>query len=197
MRFELIHGCRIVYGPIPLSEVDTLMCGFSKKALMAVDIADRIGASFVIGEPKDIEALRKIELPVSENRQNDYLDALQHGVHDVAMWLRNGERGLSSNAMCKRIFGVPADAGINTPQDPDDLRSCLLFLDAANAHDKVLMMAGVSPEWERLVAAWDQIVTTFWEEMQSGNAAPKTYALMRQALDSNDLARSTGMESRI
>lgn len=177
-----MRGCRIVYGPIPASEFGMLTHGFSKKALMATDIADRIGATIVIGEPADLEALRKLDLPVSEKRHSDYLAAHQLGFHDVAMWLRIGERGTSSNAMCKRFFGVPSDAKADTPRDPDDLRRCLLFLDAAKAHDRVSMMADVSPEWGRLAEAWDQIVATFRDEMQAGKSAPKTYALMQESI---------------
>lgn len=175
-------GCRVVYGSVPASEFSMLTHGFSKKALMATDIADRIGAILVLGEPEDLEALRKLDLPVSEKRHRDYQAAIQMGLYDVAMWLRIGERGSSSNAMCKRIFDVPLDAGDDHPHDPDDLRRCLLFLDAAKAHDKVPMMGDVSPEWGRLVTVWDQLVSTFNEEAQAGKSATKTYDLLQNAL---------------
>lgn len=178
---KLVHGCRIVFGAVPASEFAMLTHGFSRKALMATDIADRIGASFVIGEPGDLEELRKLDLPVSEKRHADYLAAHQRGLYDVAMWLRIGERGSSSNAMCKRLFGVPADAGTSHPHDPDELRRCLLFLDAAQAHDRVSDMADVSPEWRRLVGSWTEIVAAFRFEMSAGKQAPKTYALMRES----------------
>jgi hypothetical protein len=171
-------GCRIVFGEIPASQFAMLTHGFSKNALMATDIADRIGAVCVIGEPADLDELRKLDLPVSEKRHRDYLAAHKLGLNDVAMWLRTGERGLSSNAMCKRIFGVPADADSSHPRDPDDLRRCLLFLDAAKAHDKVSMMADVSPEWGHLVSKWNVIVETFRAEA-GGRSAPKTYALLQ------------------
>lgn len=175
-----ICGCRIVYGSVPISEFSMLTHGFSKKALMAADIADRIGAKLVIGEPDDLEALRKLDLPVSEKRHRDYQIAIQMGLPDVAMWLRTGERGASSNAMCKRIFNIPLDAGNDHPHDPDDLRRCLLFLDASRAHDKVQTMSGVSPEWDRLVPVWDQLVSTFNEEMRAGGTAQMTYKLLQQ-----------------
>lgn len=177
-----ICGCRIVYGPVPASEFGMLTHGFSKKALMATDIADRIGASFVIGEPAALEELRKMDLPVSEKRHADYLAAFDCGLHRVAMWLRTGERGASSNAMCRRIFGVPADAGDDHPHDPDDLRRCLLFLDAAEAHDKVPMMADVSPAWRGMVEAWREITAAFREEMAGGKSAPRTYDLIQKAI---------------
>lgn len=178
-----ICGCRIVYGSIPASEMGMLTHGFSKKALMAVDIADRIGAVFVIGEPDDLEELRKMDLPVSDKRLADHMAASRLGLPKLASWLRDGERGSSSNAMCKRIFGIPADAGTDHPHDPADLRRCLLFLDAAEAHGKVGFMLDVSEEWGRLVARWDELVTLFEEEVAGGSgSAPVTYALMKEIL---------------
>jgi hypothetical protein len=99
-----------VFGEVPLSEINTLTHGFSKKAVMATDIADLVGAAFVIGEPENIEMLRRQSLPVSQKRQQDFQAAEDRGEHRLAMWLRQGERGASSNAMSKRLFGLPQDA---------------------------------------------------------------------------------------
>ena len=177
-----LAGCRIVYGLIPLSEFVMLKQGFSQNALIDPDLADRIGATCVIGEPPDLDALRGLDLPVSAKRMGDARSAQQMGLDDVARWLRTGERGASSNAMCKRLFGVPADAGTSHPRDPDDLRRCLLFLDSVHAHDRVPMMAGVSAEWDRLVAAWGRIAGTFYQEMKDGKSAPRTRALMGETV---------------
>lgn len=176
-----ICGCRIVFGSVPASDISMITHGFSKKALMAMDVADRIGATLVIGEPGDLDELRQRELPVSEKRHADYLAATHLELHKVAQWLRTGERGKSSNAMCKRFFGVPVDAESEHPHDPDDLRRCLLFLDAAAAHDKVDLMADVSPQWAGLVACWGDLLAIFKDERAAGKSALKTYALMRKA----------------
>lgn len=176
-------GCRLVFGSVPISELTMLTHGFSNKAMMAVDIADLIGASFVIGEPKDLEELRKQDLPVSERRHSDYMAVKDLGLDAVAMWLRNGERGTSSDGMCKQIFGVPTRARIEHPLDPDDLRRCVLFLDATDAHDKVPLMASVSPTWGRLVLAWSELVESLRSEIRMGKSAPKTYALMKRAIE--------------
>lgn len=156
--------------------------GFSKEALIATDIADRIGASLVIGEPGNLDELRKMDLPVSEKRHTDYQMAHGLGLYDVAMWLRTGERGASSNAMCKRMFGIPESAGNDHPHDPGDMRRCLTFLDQTNSHDKIQMMSDVSQEWARLVEVWGQLVSTLNAEMHNGNSAPKTYELMSSVL---------------
>lgn len=60
---KMLHGCRIVFGEIPVSALGMLTHGFSAKALMAIDIADRIGATLVIGEPEDLDKLREADLP--------------------------------------------------------------------------------------------------------------------------------------
>jgi hypothetical protein len=163
--------------------------GFSKKALMATDIADLIGATFVIGEPTALDELRHMDLPVSAKRHADYLAATNLGLIAVAMWLRRGARGKSSNAMCKAIYGVPADAGTEFPHDPDDLRRCLLFVEATGAQDQFQKMIEVSPEWSRLVARWDELAARFAEETAEGKQAPKTYALMQELIGETGSAR--------
>jgi len=178
-----ICGCRIVFGPVPVSEMGMLAHGFSKNALVAIDVADRIGASIVIGEPEDLNRLRKMDLPVSEKRLTDYSSALKVAPPEVAEWLRSGERGASSNAMCKRFFGVPKDAGDNHPHDPDDLRRCVLFLDATSTHGRIRDMSDVSPSWASLVNQWNEILKTFREETGNNDGAPKTYSLMKSALN--------------
>lgn len=178
-----IGGCRIVYGSVPMSEFAMLAHGFSKKALMDVELADRIGASFVIGEPDDLQALRAMGLPPSEKRQGEAREAAQRGLDAaVVAWLADGARGLSSNAMCKQFFGVPQSAGRDHPRDPDDLSRCLAFLDATQSHERVSSMSEVSPQWASLVAAWSEIVASFLQE-RDGKSAPKTYELMRKAID--------------
>ena len=188
-KIKTICGCRIVYGSVPLSSFAMLTHGFSKKALMATDIADLIGATFVIGEPTALDELRHMDLPVSAKRHADYLAATNLGLIAVAMWLRRGARGKSSNAMCKAIYGVPADAGTEFPHDPDDLRRCLLFVEATGAQDQFQKMIEVSPEWSRLVARWDELAARFAEETAEGKQAPKTYALMQELIGETGSAR--------
>lgn len=180
---KVIERCRIVFGQIPVSEIAMLSHGFSKKALIALDIADRIGASLVIGEPNDLDKLRQADLPVSEKRQADYVAANGLGLPQVALWLRNGSRGASSNAMCKRMFGLPTDGRTDHPHDPSDLMRCLQFLDETQAHAKLAMMADVSPEWASLVVRWDGLVAMLREELAVGTSAPKTLAAMQACIE--------------
>lgn len=176
-----MHRCRLVFGLVPAREVSMLTHGYSKRAIMDSDIASRIGACMVVGEPEDIAALRTLDLPVSAKRHQEWQEAVDSGLPDVATWLRTGERGLSSEAMCKRIFGLPRDGGVKHPVDPDDLRRCILFLDAVGTHDRVSLMRDVSLEWASLVAIWDELTATLREE-GSTRRCPQTYRLMHDAL---------------
>ncbi|WP_321935392.1 hypothetical protein [Paraburkholderia sp. J8-2] len=179
-----IGGCRIVYGGVPISDVEMLAQGFSDKAVMSMDLCDLLGATFVIGEPDAIAALRSQDnLPIAAKRRAEASEASNLGLHEeVSNWLLKGERGASSNAICKAMFGLPSTAAPRHPRDPDELRRCLLFLDAARTHDRIEVMREVSPEWARLVARWGEITTLFNEECAAGPLAPRTYALMQEIL---------------
>jgi hypothetical protein len=180
-----IANCRIVFGQIPVSDLMMLTGGFSKKSVMDLSIASRIGATIVIGEPEDIEVLRGINLPVSAARQADYLAANELGIRNsVSLWLRNGERGSSSEAMCKHIFGVPAEAGKSHPHDPDDLRRCVLFLEQTDSSNLAYSMRDVSPEWTALVDHWDELTGLLRQEMTNPKGgARQTYDRMKAVLD--------------
>lgn len=179
-----IAGCRLVFGKVPVSDLAMLTGGFSKKAVMDISIANRIGAAMVIGEPEDIEVLRGMDLPVSASRHADFLEAHELGIRNsVAMWLRTGERGASSDAMCMRLFGVP-EAGKDHPHDPDDLRRCVEFLEQTSSSDMVHGMRVVSPQWAALVDHWDELVGLLRQEMADPKGrARQTYERMKAVLD--------------
>lgn len=177
-----ILGCRVVFGQVPAREFATLVHGFSHNAVMDIELADRLGATFVLGEPAALDDLRQLDLPISEKRLAECKAAKARGLDALALWLRNGERGESSNAMAKRIFGLPTDASNKHPYDPADLRRCLGLLDATQAHDQVHLMSDVSPEWATLVSSWDELRDSLMEELANGRSAPKTYALMHDLL---------------
>jgi hypothetical protein len=177
-----VCGCRIVTGSVPLQDIVMLTQGYSEAAVLAPDIADLIGATLVIGEPADLARLRELDLPPSEKRRADAAAATNLGLHDVAAWLLRGERGKSSNAMCKAIFGVPDDAASEHPHDPGDLRRCIQLVDAAGASDKLQAVAALSPEWERIVSRWTELRELLSQEMEVGSMAPKTYALIKELI---------------
>ncbi|NTU56304.1 MAG: hypothetical protein HGA79_08650 [Anaerolineales bacterium] len=168
-----------------MEDIAMLSHGFSKHAVIDVGIADRIGATIVIGEPDDTEALRTDQdLPVSPMREGQAkLAASKNLPASVINWLRTGERGLSSNAMCQYIYCFKISAGKDYPHDPDDLGRCLKFLAAIGRPDAYEVMADVSPEWSALVNIWPSLVRRFNAELPSGKC-PETYHMMREALSS-------------
>jgi len=109
-------------------------------------------------------------------------------VHDRAVaWIRDGRVGLSSRAIHDHMLGLKAKEGWSHPWDPDDLNRCLLLLDLIPEwKPRMPEMAQRSKAWAGLVERWDEIVATFLEEVglnwTKGKSAPRTYALMKQAL---------------
>ena len=125
LTIRRLERCRIVTGPVPISEFSMVIHGFSDQAVMASDLASKMGVTFVIGEPEDLERLRQgltininqpedIErlkqsgLPISSERINDAEMAKKQNLPvSLIDWLVNGDRGLSSDAMCQAMFGIP------------------------------------------------------------------------------------------
>lgn len=181
-----IENCTLIFGSIPIDDLVALSKKAGKKAVVSADLASLTGASFVFGLPLDIECLRQSpNLQLSEARLNDFRLATEKGLPAaVTEWLRTGERGRSSEAMCKAIFGIPLNAGTDHPRDPDDLSRCIKFLDAACSEgagrlhlvDKVKNM---SPEWQVLSEYWAKLEECYAREV--GNQRPETYELMKHS----------------
>ena len=108
----------------------------------------------------------------------------------IANWMSTGERGLSSEAIAITTLGAyPTGQTAAWPLDSSDLRRCLLLLEEApEAREQgVDVLAKRSPKWAALAAIWDKLEETLRVEIGADipprGAAPKTYALMREALD--------------
>jgi hypothetical protein len=105
------------------------------------------------------------------------------------MWLAQGERGISSNAIVARLTGVNLDRwgrGTDIPYDPSDFRRCeMLLREIPLARLAFPLMHDVSPRWARLVDAWDELVALGESEvpgMFTGRygSAPLMYARMTE-----------------
>lgn len=189
-----ICNCRLVFGEVPLNDMAMLIHGYSKKAVMALDIASRVGATLVVGEPADIEELRLLKLPFSDARINDAESAKNAGLPEgVVTWLLEGDRGRSSEAMCKAFFGIPRRASVDHPKDPGDLNRCLQFLSSAGGDGKCRMgsLVPLSKQWAALVVAWDDLADCYDAETRSAKDGkrPKTYMLMQDTLASANLSQ--------
>ena len=107
----------------------------------------------------------------------------------MTMWLAIGERGISSNAIALTTLGLrPKGLDAWWPVDPADLRRCLLLLEKVpeTRENGLLVLAKRCPKWAALVKVWDRLSETLRSEigetLPPGGSAPKTYALMQEAL---------------
>lgn len=110
-------------------------------------------------------------------------------------WLANGERGISSEAIVSHLTGLPVGRnwGSDYPADPDDFRRCQALLERVPLARLMLpLMATRSPEWARLVAAWDDIAAAILAEapeyMQRRGSSPAGYRLMRSLIDGSEVS---------
>lgn len=111
---------------------------------------------------------------------------------DIYEWFANGERGTSSNTIVQRLTGIRCLRGWHEshPNDPGDLRRCVLLLEAYPDLARCFgEMAHVSSEWRRLVDIWPDLIASMddecpgWRDPNSTWAAPRTYRMMRLAID--------------
>ena len=107
-------------------------------------------------------------------------------------WLASGERGLSSEAIVSRLTGEKVGRsyghGKDYPHDPGDFRRCQKLLDAVPlARLAFPAMREVSPQWARLVDAWDDIAAAI-----DSKDAPRgyAYALMQAVIHDGVVCQS-------
>lgn len=101
----------------------------------------------------------------------------------VLQWMASGETGLSSLTMALWLGCGQKYRDSSHPYDPDDLRRCVQFLDAAPACRPFLgRMAELGPEWAALIGRWDDLERLLLKELPAGRA-PKTFVLMRELLE--------------
>lgn len=183
-RVQNIENCKIIWGHIPITDLVSITASMPKKALMDAGLADRIGATFVCGLRDDLLRLQqRTDLPISERRHRDFRQAQALALPSVvADWLLTGDRGASSNALCKGIFGIPEDTGPDHPHDPDDFGRCHRFLEKTQALEHIGRMRQVSQIWNALVDRWDEIDNLYLIELPSGKA-PRTYEFMHQIIE--------------
>ena len=124
-------------------------------------------------------------------------------------WLRDGEVGLSSSAICYttmcdrypdlRSLMKPPRAG-DYPRDSCDFRRRELFLAAVpEAREQLHRMSAVSQQWASLVPAWDEIRELCAQEAGGGarepdpakwtGRAPQAYARMKEVLGEGRAAK--------
>jgi hypothetical protein len=104
----------------------------------------------------------------------------------ILEWLFTGNVGASSKAIAAQMAGINCGE-ISHPRDPADLRRCVEFLEfVPGAKERFGEMSGVSPQWFRLVTAWNSLTETLKKEMacRTDGRAPETYEAMKAILKS-------------
>ncbi|MDM3891777.1 MULTISPECIES: hypothetical protein [Pseudomonas] len=106
----------------------------------------------------------------------------------AAAWMRDGDVGMSSRAIHDHMLGVPARDGYAAPADPDDLNRCIKLLELIPEwKPRMGEMAQRGEQWVGLAGNWGEICKCFLDEVGldwcKGNRAPKTYLLMKQAME--------------
>lgn len=180
-------NCVLIFGSVPASSLTAITGLAPDGALMAMDLARMVGANFAFGLKADVDALvEKLKPAAVASTIEKY--AGQNLPTGAAEWLAAGERGVSSNTMFEALTGVSAfhaaDNHRSHPHDPADLRRCVLLLEAVpELRQRLTNLRHVSAEWSMLVDIWGVLTDTLAEEMAAGKSAPRTYALMKEAIN--------------
>ena len=183
-------NCTIITGGMPVSDFVALTSKAPKKSVMSPDMANRFGANFVFGLPEDLlklatmAPLRQVNVTLADTC------GLTEGARE---WIRSGEHGLSSLYLLYAVTGYYVGAKppkVSAPCDPDDLRRCLLMLNACGLNNDIYRAE--CKEWTGLLENWELIAHTFAAEcpnylvQRDFGRASKTYELMKQALSNDD-----------
>ena len=112
--------------------------------------------------------------------------------NNAAIWLAQGETGLSSKAMFTIFTGVNAmgrwgSPESNYPHDPDDFKRCELLLRAVpEFRSQMYIIRALGGPWEALADNWGKIVDLLNKEIpgifkndHAHGRAPETYELMK------------------
>jgi len=82
-------------------------------------------------------------------------------------WVKNGERGISSEVMFQAISGQLLTKYKSPPSDPDDFKRCYLLLELIPEwKDELFKLKGLSASWSSLVDDWDKFEVLLKEQMQ-------------------------------
>lgn len=98
-------------------------------------------------------------------------DMTQSAEQRMLWWLKDGEHGISSEAMFAVLGNGTTKAQVlnrlNHPCDPDDFRRCYLLLKAVPEFKSDLhKLKNISPVWSALVDNWEEL-TRMLEELMA------------------------------
>ncbi len=185
-------GCTLIFGSIPIDDFVALTKTASKTDVPDTQLAMVAGASVVFGPA---EACQELKARYAQERAVALATAYPELPHAAITWVAHGEHGLSSLAIFRRMTGVvpyPIGAGNESahPHDARDLRRCRLLLEQVPEWQaRLAEMREVSPEWDRLVEAWDAMCETMdteapdWRTYAQGSGVCAKWAAIFEIMD--------------
>lgn len=184
---EKIHGCTMIFGPVPIMDMVKLMAPPSDEEwIIDPNLALKLGASLVFGRADNLK-LMAASADI-KSRIRDYQAKLLDGVQvsdEAFAWLVGGERGKSSDSMFGFLAGVKSMQHGAYPLDSADFRRCRLLLEQVpEFNDRRQALAGLSGVWEGLVSKWDDLCAMMdaeapaWRE-RLGSPSQTTQALQQ------------------
>lgn len=163
------EGCRIVYGPMPLTEFLALLRQASDHEVLHAGTARVLGATAVIGLPAALARLRRRETPLAVERMRAQLGRAALRLDpDAVRWLAAGEHGPASLALFVLLTGVRprhyrGSMRADLPRDANAFRRCRLLVEEVPSLRQALGVLaqrvyepGVA-EWAAIAEAWDDI----------------------------------------
>ena len=162
--------------------------------MLDTDAARITGSTFAFGLPDDMARMQAAAEPAALQYQQNARPGI---ASELAKWIALGERGDSSEALFTRLTGINVTDGasqglarVEHPLDPSDFRRCRLMLEKCpTLLPRLQDAAGMSPQWNGLVMAWDEICRVMDDEAPGwrnpnpmrGQIATQTYDLIKQA----------------
>lgn len=168
-------GCRILSGAMPISDLTFHARIMGKGAMLDTDLARILSASFVIGQPDNLQQLR-CDPEVTGPALARVIAKYPNLSIDAARWYALGERGNSSDALFYALTGVGKPSRAH-PRDISDLCRCIKLFDAVpSLAPKIGTAASISLVWGQLIDHWQELC----ELINSGDdGRSEAYALMK------------------
>lgn len=162
---EELMGCRIITGPVPVTDLIPLMTGpDSEDWLTDLNLGPKLGATMVFGTRENLDRLAASEEIVKRVWQRavgikQQIESEGGVVPESALeWLVDGERGRSSDAVFAYLTNAKSMASTAHPHDAHDFRRCRLLLDRVpEFRDSFLQVRYLSPAWAKITKNWGKL----------------------------------------
>lgn len=162
---EELMGCRIITGPVPITDLIPLMAGPEDEVwLTDLNLGPKLGATMVLGTRANLDRLALSEGIIERVTQRavgikQQIESEGGVVPQSALeWLVDGERGRSSDAVFAFLTHAKTMASTAHPRDAHDFRRCRLLLDRVPEFRGAFpLVKYLSPTWARITINWAKL----------------------------------------